>query len=162
MTASSLNVRREPSGDAEVVTQAKRGTELAVLLAGESWTKVRLGDGTTGWVASRFVARDGERKPAGRSKSAARSRTGCPPDSDYAFVDTPVLRGSDRQASGLVVVEATVNTKGTVTSTKVISNTTGDETQAFLAEREIKSATFSPPIRNCVPRSFIFTYRRTF
>jgi len=162
VTASSLNVRREPSGDADVLTQVKRGTELAVLLAGESWTNVRLSDGTTGWVASRFIARDGQPRPGGRSKSAARGRTGCPPDSDYAFVDTPALRGSDAQASGLVVIEAMVNTKGIVTSTKVISNTTGDESLAFLAEREIKSATFSPPIRNCMPRSFIFTYRRTF
>jgi hypothetical protein len=48
------------------------------------------------------------------------------------------------------------------TKTKVVSNTTGEESLAFLAEREIKGAKFSPPIRNCVPRAFIFTYRRTF
>jgi uncharacterized protein YgiM (DUF1202 family) len=162
VTASSLNVRREPSGDAEVLTQVRKGTELALLLDGESWTRVRLADGTTGWVASRFVSPNGQPKSSGRSKSAARSRTGCPPDSDYAFVETPALRGSDRSAHGLVVVEATVNTKGVVTSTKVVSNTTGDETLAFLAEREIKSAKFSPPVWNCVDRAFIFTYRRTF
>jgi hypothetical protein len=62
----------------------------------------------------------------------------------------------------MVVVEASVNTKGVVTKTKVVSNTTGEESLAFLAEREIKGAKFSPPIRNCVPRAFVFTYRRTF
>lgn len=132
-----------------------------MLLADESWTKVRLDDGTVGWVASRFVSRDGQPKTNVRSKSAARGRTGCPPDSDYAFVETPVLRGADPAPHGLVVVEATVNTKGIVTGTKVISNTTGDDALAFLTEKEIKSAKFSPPIRNCVARSFIFTYRRT-
>jgi TonB family protein len=171
VTASALNVRREPSGDADVLTQVKRGAELAVLLADESWTKVRLGDGTTGWVASRFVSRDDAIRASGsrasgrspaRTKAPARGKGGCPPDSDYAFAETPQLRGSDRQAHGLVVVEATVNTKGVVTGTKVITNTTGDEALAFLAEKEIQSAKFSPPIRNCVPRSFIFTYRRTF
>jgi hypothetical protein len=51
---------------------------------------------------------------------------------------------------------------GNVTRTKVVSNSTGDEALAFLAEREIKAAKFSPPIRNCAPREFVFTYRRTF
>lgn len=166
VTASSLNVRRDPIGDADVLTQVKRGTELAVLVAGDSWSKVRLSDGTTGWVASRFISRDGEKRAAAprsspKRKPAAR-RGSCPPDSDYAFLETPALRGSDVQAHGLVVVEATVNTEGIVTSTKVISNTTGDESLAFLTEREIQSAKFSAPIRNCVARSFIFTYRRTF
>ena len=73
-----------------------------------------------------------------------------------------MLAFSESGAHGMVVVEATVSAKGAVTATKLLSNATGDESLAFLAEREIKGATFSPPIRNCVPRSFIFTYRRTF
>lgn len=155
VTASALNVRKEASTEAEVVTQVKKGTALSVLSSDESWVKVRLADGATGYVSARFVAREGE-------KARPKSRKGCPADSDFAFTETPTLAFSDSGAHGLVVVEATVNTKGSVTSTKVISNSTGDEALAFLAEREIKSAKFSPPIRNCVPRSFIFTYRRTF
>ena len=54
------------------------------------------------------------------------------------------------------------DTKGNVTSTKVISNTTGDDALPAIAEREIKSAKFSPPIRNCVAKAFIFTYKRSF
>ncbi|HYH05988.1 MAG TPA: SH3 domain-containing protein [Thermoanaerobaculia bacterium] len=157
VTASALNVRAEASADAEVVTQVKKGTALSVLQEGPSWVKVRLAGGEVGWVAARFVSSG--------TTTAAKRRTGggkCPPDSDYAFLETPQLRGSDQSASGLVVVEANVNTRGIVTSTKVISNSTKDEALAFLAEKEIQSAKFSPPIRNCVPRAFIFTYRRTF
>ena len=33
---------------------------------------------------------------------------------------------------------------------------------ASMAEREIRSATFKPPYRDCVPRPLIFTYKRTF
>lgn len=160
VTASALNVRREPSSDAEVLVQVKKGTALAVLLADESWTKVRLEDGRTGWVASRFVSRDGERSTSTRTRTASKKKGGC--ESDYAFVKAPVPSFSEMGAHGLVVVEANVNAKGVVTSTKVISNATGDESLAFLAEREIKSARFSPPMRNCQPRAFIFTYRRTF
>ena len=154
--ASALNVRSDASTDADVVTQVKKGTSLAVLAENEGWTKVRLANGEVGWVASRFVSAGSQqtRKKSGRS--------GCPADSDYAFVETPTPSFSDRGAHGIVVVEASVNTKGNVTSTKIVSNSTGDETLGFLAEREIKSAKFSPPIRNCVPKAFIFTYRRTF
>jgi uncharacterized protein YgiM (DUF1202 family) len=168
VTASALNVRREPSTEAEVVTQVRKGTELTVISADASWTKVRLAGGEEGWVATRFLDTGGDlRVSVPRTQRSSRSpkpapRGGCPPDSDFAFVNAPTLTFSDRSAHGLVIVEASVNTKGNVTSTKVISNGTGDESLAFLAEREIKQATFSPPIRNCVPRAFIFTYRRTF
>ena len=158
VTASALNVRSEASTDAEVVRQVKKGESLSVLREDESWTKVRLASGETGWVASRFVSKGS----ATAAKKPATRRGGCPPDSDYAFAEAPLLTFSDSGAHGLVVVEATINAKGTVTSTKVVSNATGDESLAFLAQREIKAAKFSPPIRGCVPRAFVFTYRRTF
>jgi uncharacterized protein YgiM (DUF1202 family) len=158
VTASALNVRREASTDGEVITQVKKGSSLDVLSEDDSWTKVRLASGEVGWVASRFVS-SGETTA---KKTTAPRKSGCPADSDYAFLEAPALAFSDSGAHGLVIVEATVNAKGTVTSTKVISNNTGDQALAFLAEREIKGAKFSPPIRDCVARSFIFTYRRTF
>lgn len=158
VTASALNVRETASTDSAVLTQVRRGTMLDVLESGESWTKVRLADGSSGWVASRFVAEPGAKS----SRAATSRRGGCPPDSDYAFLETPTPRFSDSGAHGLVVVDATVNASGVVTATKVVSNSTGDEALAFLTEKEIRSAKFSPPIRNCVPKPFIFTYRRTF
>lgn len=158
VTASALNVRREPSADGEVIAQVKKGTSLGVLRSDESWMKVRLADGSTGWVAERFVVREG----ASQKKRATAKRGGCPADSDFAFLETPTPAFAEGGAHGLVVVEATVNTKGTVTSTKVISNATGDEALAFLAAREIQSAKFSPPIRNCGPRAFVYTYRKMF
>lgn len=166
VTASALNVRREPLTTAEVITQVKKGTELSVLTADESWTKVRLEGGETGWVASRFVsdgaATSGRRSSKSGTRKSAPRRGNCPADSDFAFTEAPMLTFSDSGAHGLVVVDATVNSSGVVTATKVVSNSTGDETLAFLTEREIRKARFSPPIRDCAPRSFIFTYRRTF
>jgi outer membrane biosynthesis protein TonB len=162
VTATALNVRQEPSADAAVVAQVKKGTELGVLRSDESWVKVRMADGAIGWVAARFVSGDGDGRSATKTKRAPAKRGGCPADSDYAFLTSPTPSFSEGGAHGLVVVEAMVNTQGTVTSTRLISNATGDESLAFLAQREIKGVKFSPPIRNCVPRAFIFTYRRTF
>jgi TonB family protein len=159
VTASALNVRVAAATDADVITQLKKGASVDVLADDDSWTKVRLASGEVGWVASRFLS-SGETSKKSAGKTPRKS--GCPADSDYAFVETPALAFSDSGAHGLVVVEANVNTSGKVTATKVVSNSTGDEALGFLAQREIKSAKFSPPIRNCATRSFIFTYRRTF
>jgi uncharacterized protein YgiM (DUF1202 family) len=158
VTASALNVRSAPTADAEVVAQVKKGTDLGVLRHGESWMKVRLAGGTIGWVAARFVAESGARA----TKRTQTKRGGWPPDSDSAFLEAPTPSFAEDGPHGLVVIEANVNVKGVVTGTKVISNGTGNETLAFLAEREIKAAKFSPPIRNCTPTAFIFTYRRSF
>ena len=160
VTASALNVRSEASTDAEVVAQVRRNTALDVLAENESWVKVRLASGETGWVAARFVSSGSGSNSA--KAPATKSRKGCPADSDYAFTETPTPSFSDRGAHGIVVVEANVNASGNVTRTRIVSNSTGEESLAFLAEREIKGAKFSPPIRNCVPRAFVFTYRRAF
>lgn len=162
VTASALNVRREANVDADVITQKKKGDALDVLASDESWTKVRLEDGTAGWVASRFVSSGSVATKTKSASGASKRKSGCPADSDYAFMQAPVLAFAEHGAHGLVVVEANVNASGKVTSTKIVSNSTGDNALGHMAEREIATAKFSPPIRNCVARSFIFTYRRTF
>jgi len=157
VTASALNVREEPSTESDVVLQVKKNAELTVVGSDEAWLKVRLEDGRTGWVAERFVS-DG--RAQSRQQQPRTKRSGC--ESDYAFLQTPALSFSEDDAHGLVVVEASVDAKGVVTSTRVVTNNTGSPDAGATAEREIRSAKFAPPIRNCVPRSFIFTYRRTF
>jgi len=157
VTASALNVRRDPSASSDVLTLVKKGDRLALLASTESWMKVRIESGEIGWVSSQHVTRDGA-----APKSASRARKGCPVDSDFAFATSPMPSFSDSGKHGLVVVEADVDTSGNVLRTRLISNSTGDEALAFLTQREIKSARFIAPIRNCVPRAFIFTYKRTF
>jgi hypothetical protein len=117
---------------------------------------VKLATGETGWVSAQHVRTEGAKK------QIRRRRPNCPPDSDFAFVKTPTPSFSDKPRPGIVVVEATVNANGEVVSTRVVSNTTGEEALAFLTEREIRAAKFTAPIRDCAPRTFIYTYRRTF
>ncbi len=156
VTASTLNVRRDPATTAEVIVQVKKGQRLPLLASTEGWMKVRTPKGESGWVSSQHVRRE-EPRAASRSR-----RKSCPADAEFSFVKAPMPSFSDSGSHGVVVVEATVNTSGDVMSTKLVSNTTGDEALAFLTEREIKSAKFVAPIRNCVPRVFIFTYTRSF
>jgi TonB family protein len=155
VNASLLNVRREPSLQGEVVGHARRGERVTILGESGEWLRVRTGGGEVGWVSSQHVARDGAATTTSR-------RGGCPPDSDYRFLAPPRPSFNENGPHGVVTIEASVNAQGTVTSAKVISNTTGAEALAVIAAREITAAKFAPPVRNCVARAFLFTYRRAF
>ena len=152
VTASAVNVRRDPSMAGEVLKQAKKNEAMTFLSSVEEWTKVQLADGTVGWVASRFVS---------QTQSAQITKPGC--NTDFAFVKTPKPAFSESETKhGLIVVDAYVNADGNVTSTTLVKNETGDEKLAAVAQNEIRSARFEAPKRNCVARAFIFTYKRSF
>ena len=157
VTTGGLNVRRDPTMTAEVIAQVKKGERLTVVATTGTWSKVLLPDGMSGWVASQYVTAE-----RGDAPPKARRRRGCAPDSDFSFIDPPKPRFSDLQSHGLVVIDVNVDAKGRVTATRVISNTTGADALAALTVEEIRSATFAPPVRNCVPKAFIYTYKRSF
>ncbi|HUP64142.1 MAG TPA: TonB family protein [Thermoanaerobaculia bacterium] len=146
VTASTLNVRGEPSTTAAIVATVRRNQRLDLLARDQGWSRVRISTGEAGWVASRYV----------------REEKGCPPDREFSIAEAPMMRFSDSGARGVVSVEVSVDRGGKVTSTRLLSNETGDESLAFLAQEEIRNARFNPPIRNCQPRAFIYTHRRTF
>jgi len=154
VNVSTLNIRGDASTSSEVVGHARRGERLTVVGDSGSWLRVKLNDGTTGWVASQLVVREG---------AAARPRRGgCQPDSNYSFISAPKPSFSEKGPHGMVVIEASVDPRGIVTSTRVVSNDTKDDSLAATAEREVRNARFAPPIRNCAPRAFVFTYKRAF
>jgi len=156
VTASSVNVRRDPSMTGEVLKQAKKNDALTQLATGEDWTKVELSDGSIGWVASRFLSQSQT-----ASNQTPKKGAGC--NTDFAFVKTPkpsFMEGATKH--GLVVIDAYVSPAGEVTSTKVVANETGDDGLASMAAREIRSAKFEAPKRNCSAKAFIFTYKRSF
>lgn len=154
VNVSTLNVRSDASTSAEIVGHVRRGERLTLVADSGEWLRVKLNDGTTGWVSSQLVVREG---------AAARPRrAGCPPDSDYSFLNAPKPLFSEGGPHGMVVIEASVDARGIVTATRVVSNETHDDALASLAEREVRNARFAPPIRNCAPKAFFFTYKRAF
>ena len=157
VNASTLNVRSEPSMQGDVIGHARRGERVTILAESGEWIRVRTGGGEVGWVSAQHVARDDVAAPSSRER-----RGGCPPDSDYRFVSPPRPAFNEDGPHGVVTIEASVNAQGTVTSTKVVSNTTGADALATIAAREVTAAKFAPPVRNCVTRAFLFTYRRAF
>ena len=45
VTAATLNVRSEASASSSVIAQVRKGEKLALLVAGDQWHRVRLGNG---------------------------------------------------------------------------------------------------------------------
>jgi uncharacterized protein YgiM (DUF1202 family) len=154
VNVSTLNIRRDASTSSDIVGHARRGERLTVVVDSGDWLRIKLNDGSTGWVASQLVVREG---------AAARPRRGgCPPDSNYSFISAPKPSFSENGPHGMVVIEASVDARGIVTSTRIVSNDTNDGSLAAIAEREVRNARFAPPIRNCAPKPFLFTYKRAF
>jgi uncharacterized protein YgiM (DUF1202 family) len=154
VNVSTLNVRSDASGSAEIIGHVRRGERLTIVADSGEWLRVKLSDGTSGWVSSQLVVREG---------AATRPRrTGCLPDSNYSFVNAPKPSFAEDGPHGMVIIEASVDARGNVISTRVVSNDTHDDALASMAEREVRDAKFAPPIRNCAPKAFFFTYKRAF
>lgn len=147
VTGSRLNVREQPATSAAAVGRVKKGERLAVLGRDGEWFQVRLADGATGWVHGKYV----------------RSEEPCTPDKATAELLSGVpLSFTEGSSVGRVVLEATVDATGSVASTKVVQDTTGIPELVQRAESEARTLKFSPPVRNCRPVPFIYTYTRNF
>lgn len=147
VTGSRLNVREQPATSAAAVGRVKKGERLAVLGRDGEWFQVRLADGATGWVHGKYV----------------RSEEPCTPDKATAELLSGVpLSFTEGSSIGRVVLEATVDATGSVASTKVVQDTTGIPELVQRAESEARMLKFSPPVRNCRPVPFIYTYTRNF
>ena len=147
VTGSTLNVRQDPTTTAAVTARVKRGEGLVVLGRDGGWVHVRVPAGAEGWVSARYV----------------RSEAPCPADKPGAELlsDVP-LSFSEGASVGKVVIEATIDATGSVASTRAVTDTTGMPELVERAESEVRALKFSPPIRNCRPVPFLYTYTRNF
>jgi hypothetical protein len=147
VTAARLNVREKPTTGAAIVGRVRKGERLAVLGADGEWLEVKLEDGKIGWMHGKYVRSDGP----------------CPADKAGAELlsDVP-LSFSEGASVGRVVVEARVDATGSVASTRLVQDTTGIPELVQRAEAEVRAFKFAPPVHNCRPVPFVYTYTRNF
>lgn len=62
ITDVEITLRTGQGIDHKIIALVKSGQEVAVLEEGDQWTRVRLPNGTNGWVVSRFLT---DEKPSG-------------------------------------------------------------------------------------------------
>lgn len=146
VTGSSLNVRDGAGTGFKAVAKSRKNDRLLVLEEQGEWLRVQVRPELTGWVNARYVKKE---QPCPADKSTAEILN----DSDA------VLRSA---GTGRVVLEATVSTRGEVTAVKLVENSTGSEDSRKQAESELRALRFSPPVRNCKPRPFVYVYTRSF
>ena len=147
VTGSTLNVRGGPSGSAAVVAKVKKGERLTLLEESSDWYRVQLPAGKEGWVSARYV----------------RKEAPCLPDAAPQILDAPTLAiDTTGGGRGRVVIQAHVAADGSVVSTKVIENGTGDAALAEQATAEVKRFRFAAPVRNCRKVAFLYNYSRSF
>ncbi len=147
VTTSRLNVREKPTTEARTVGRLRKGDRLAVLGADGVGLEVRLQDGSTGWIHGSY----------------ATDENPCPADrADPQLLSEVPLSFHDGAPIGTVVVEAGVDAAGNVASTRVVRDTTGIPELVQRTETEVKAFKFAPPVRNCRPVPFVYTYTRDF
>ncbi len=147
VTVGKLNVRSKPTTAAATLARVKKGERLLVIGRDGDWLRVKLADGTSGWVSGAYVGRD---EPCPGDKASAEVLSEAP------------LSFSEGAAIGRVVIEAAVSSSGSVASTRVVQDTTGTPELLERALTEVRSFKFAPPVRDCKPEPFIYTYTRNF
>lgn len=147
VTGTRLNVREQPATGAAAVARVKKGERLAVLGRDGDWVRVKLADGATGWVHGKYVRSD---EPCTPDRATAELLSGVP------------LSFTEGSSIGKVVLDATVDATGSVASIKIVQDTTGIPELVERTENEVRALRFSPPVRNCRPVPFVYTYTRNF
>jgi SH3 domain protein len=83
ITDVEITLRTGQGIDHKIIALVKSGQEVAVLEEGDQWTRVRLPNGTEGWVVSRFLT---DEKPSGILLEELRQKH----DALLAHADSPL------------------------------------------------------------------------
>jgi uncharacterized protein YgiM (DUF1202 family) len=140
----SVDVHARPSADSPVIVKFLPGETVSILSRRGEWVEARTATGS-GWL----------RASALRDAAAAKQE-----DDNltprFRKAPAPVTQPSAR---GEIVLEATVNTDGDVTSVKTLSNTTGTDSLVAQNTAALRGAKFYPIVQKGKRREFIYEYR---
>lgn len=130
--APELLIRARPADDAPVVAKKITSESVSILARQGEWVEVRIATGS-GWA-----------RAADLSTAADAVREEEKPTPRFRLAPSPA---SAPMASGSIYIEADVNTDGDVTSTRIVSNTTGNDMLARQNEAALRKAKFHPIVQ---------------
>lgn len=142
--APEAEVHKWAKDGSPVVTKYLNGESVSVLAKKGDWVEVRTA-GTSGFVHA-----------ADLTDAAAAKTEAANPEPKFKNVPSPVTAPGTH---GTIYIQAQVNTEGEITSTKVISNTTGQEDLAARNEEALKRARFYPIVVKGERKPFEYYYR---
>lgn len=142
--APELKVHTKPDDASPVETTFLNGESISVLSRKGDWVEVRTASGS-GWAHANEL-----------TSAAAAAAEEENPTPKFRVPPSPISAPGTR---GTIYIEAAVNTDGDVTSTKLISNTTGSDSFAARNEEALMHAKFYPIVRKGQKKQFLYYYR---
>lgn len=142
--APELQVHAKADDASAVATTFLNGESVSILSRKGDWVEVRTAGGS-GWAHA-----------ADLTNAANATKEEANPTPRFKSPPSPIVQPN---AHGTVYIEANVNDQGEITSTKVITNTTGSEGLAAQNEAALKRASFYPIVQKGHRTPFIYYYR---
>lgn len=142
--APELQVHAKADDASPVETTFLNGESVSVLARKGEWVELRTAAGS-GWAHA-----------ADLTNADAASKESANPTPKFKTPPSPVMQPG---AHGTVYIEANVNDQGEVTSTKVITNTTGSPGLAAQNEAALKQSRFYPIVQKGQRTPFVYYYR---
>lgn len=147
VTSDEAPVLERPDPSSPAVTTFKSGEAATILALKDQWAEVRLDIDRSGWMAREHLA---EASEAGQTRST-------PSEIKFRRPPSPVFRaGSVR---GQILLEASVDANGNVTSVRTISNTTGSPELEQMNRGELLRAKFYPLVSAGRKTPFVYSHR---
>lgn len=142
--APELAVHEKDSDASPVITTFLNGESVSILGRKGDWVEIRT-TGGSGWAHAADLTSAEEAKKQEENPTPRFQR---PP--------SPVTQPG---AHGTVYIEAAVNNEGEVTSTKIITNTTGSPSLAEQNAAALRQARFYPIVQKGEKKDFLYYYR---
>ena len=143
----SATIRERPDESARQIASFQVGETVSVLSIRGSWAEVRLGGEGTGWVMKTSLSSSPADEASDEASETVRFKQ--PPSPVY----------SAGGARGEIVLEASVDTNGSILSVRTLRNTTGSKALEAQNSRELQKASFYPLKVGRKLRPFFYEYR---
>ena len=137
--APEMQVHKWAKDDSEVIAKFLNGESVSVMSRRGDWTEIRTGGGT-GFVKTADLTDSPDKEPTPK----------------FRHIPSPVTAPG---AKGTVYIEAQVNNEGDVTSSKIITNTTGSNELAIKNQAALEKAKFHPIVVKGERKPFVYYYR---
>jgi hypothetical protein len=154
VSAEKADVHTAPSAASPVATTYPAGEQVSIYSQKDGWSEVSYGGPGSGWIRTDQLqspsavraAPSGESSAGGIAKPSVRFLR--PPD--------PV---TNSHATGVIVLEGSVNSEGRIFEIRTVQNTTGSPELERQNREQLQKAVFAPVIVGGRPTPFVYDYR---
>jgi len=147
VSSDQAPVLERPDASGATLTTFKAGEAATILAVKDQWAEVRLDIDRSGWIAKEHLM----------DQSDGAEMRSTPTDIKFRRPPSPIFRAGS--AKGVILLEASVDENGNVTTVRILSNTTGSPELERLNRDELLRAKFYPLISAGRKTQFVYSHR---